>query len=60
MGGKNENNGVASPESVPFHLKLYGYTQVFPQFLQWEIAYGFMFASLDIIALPKYPKVLKY
>ena len=26
MGGNNENDRVASPESVSIHLKVYGYT----------------------------------
>ena len=26
MGGNNENDRVASPESVPFHLNVNGYT----------------------------------
>ena len=28
-GGKNENGTVASPESIPIHLKVYGFTSIF-------------------------------
>ena len=39
MGGKSENDRVASPECVPIHLKMYGYIFMFVNLFKGHLFY---------------------